>query len=101
MIADLGEKPEVERSLSLEAGAHPQGHRVWCEVAYSLGPPSTHFFLNHHIFHLLETRNQLLAIDEDELQKEWILFQGEQKGSSDRGGGEQPMAQLHFPHCSK
>lgn len=97
MIVDLGEKPEVERGLSLEAGAHPHGHRVWCEAAHSLGPPSTHFFLSHHIFHLLETRNQRLAIDEDELQKEWILFQCEQKAGSDREEGSNQRPSSTFP----
>lgn len=101
MIVDLGEKPEVERGLSLEAGAHPHGYRVWCEAVHNLGPPSTHFFLSHHIFHRLVTRNQCLAIDEDELKKEWILFQCKQKASSDREEGNQPKAQLYFPHCSK
>ena len=101
MIVDLGEKPEVERGLSLEAGAHPHGHRVWREAVHSLGPPSTHFFLSHHIFHLLEMRNQHLAVDEDELQKEWIFVSVRAEGWLRQGGGEQPKAQLHFPHCSQ
>jgi hypothetical protein len=46
-------------------------------------------------------RNQRLAVDEDELQKEWIFVSVRAEGWLRQGGGEQPKAQLHFPHCSQ